>query len=344
MDRARELISFTKHLYYLTKMGAPLTETLEKIKGNISDRRFRKAVEDVEEQMEAGETLSGAMAFHPRQFPADYVKMIEAAEESETLTGVLEKVASYLEAVEVARKNIQTAAFYPGLILNFSFLFVIAVYYFCSNALFTQYSDFIMELGKRVSPVTLFFIGAAKFIFSPVFIVILAVVVLTVDLLIFTRASMLDSFLLKLPFVSDIFRKSYTSRISRTMGFMMKQGLTAQEALNIASKTAESTAVKGVLGNISEYVKQGDKLSSAMKKTDFFSNTFIFMIQNGERNENLPDALIEAAEFIEDDLEGIYKRTLRFIEPVFIAMVGCVVGFMTVCIFLPFYNLTGAIN
>ena len=71
MDRKRELISFTKNLYYLTKMGANLTESFRRIKENISHKELKYAVEDIEEKMEHGDSLSKAMKFHPKVFPPD---------------------------------------------------------------------------------------------------------------------------------------------------------------------------------------------------------------------------------------------------------------------------------
>jgi len=344
MERATELISFTKHLYYLTKMGASLTETFHQLRDSIKDSRFKTAIEDMEERMEGGESLPGAMAAHPKLFSAEYIRMIQAAEETETLPQVLSELASYLESVELTRRHIRGAALYPGIVINFAFLFVMAVHFFASNSLFVYYVKMAQEFPLRISGVTWFFIIAARFIFSPVFLVIMLIIVIFLDFMLFTRTAVGTTLLLKLPFVRDIFRKSYMVRVARALGFMLKQGETLDNALRLTAKTAESPILEKVLINAAEEVRRGVPLSKSFQGVELFDNTFLFMIKNGEEREDLPQALFEAADYFEEDLKGFYQNILRFMEPAFLITVGIIVGFMMVSIFLPFYSLTGEIN
>ncbi len=344
MDRAKELIAFTRHLYYLTRMGAPLGETLGKIKGDIRDSRLRTAVEEVGEKVEEGETLSGAMLLHPRVFPPEYILMIEVAEKTETLPQILSDLSTHLESVEKSRKNIRAVAMYPGLILNFALLFVFAIYYFVSNDIFFSYVEIAEKVGWIISPVTYFFINTAKLVFSPGFIILMAVGIAFLDIILFTKTSLGTDLILKLPILNDVFRKACMIRIARTLGYTLKQGIPLDKAVEALSQNMESDYVNRMMRDATDKIRTGSSLSQAFQGKKLFDNTFTFMVKNGEDRENLPAALFEAADFYEEDLNSYYQGIFRYIEPAFIGTVGLIVGFMMVSIFIPFYSITGAIH
>lgn len=344
MDRAGELISFTKHLFYLTRMGAPLGESLAGMKNDISDRFLKESVAEMGEEVEKGSSLAEAMSGKSRIFPPEYISMIEVAENTRTLPEVLGELASYLEAVEKSRRNIKNAALYPGLVLNFVLLFIMTVWHFSSGALYKTYVGFFLDMGKSISPLTWFFISAGKVIFSPIFIIIFLVFVMAVDIILFTRSGIGTDLLVKLPGFGDIFKKAYTARISRTLGFMLGRGIPLDQAVNQVALTTDSSMIRDILKRVEERVKKGRPLSSAMQGEKLFENTFCFMVKTGEDTEDLPRALFDAADYYEEDLECFYSSFFKFVEPAFLVTVGLLIGFMTTAIFLPFYNMTGAIN
>lgn len=344
MDRAKELIAFTRHLYYLTRMGAPLGESLAKIKADIKDSRLRKAVDHVEDKVEEGETLSRSMLLHPRVFPPEYTLMIEVAEKTETLPQILSDLSIHLESIEKSRKNIRAAAMYPGLILNFALLFVFAVYYFVSKDIFYFYAQTAEKVGWVISPMAHFFINSAKLIFSPGFILIMGIGIVLTDIILFTRTSLGTDLLLKLPILNEVFKKASMIRTARTLGYALKQGIPLDRALETLSESMDSDYIKRLIKDAAEKIAGGSSLSQAFQGISLFDNTFTFMVKNGEDRENLPAALFEAADYYEEDLDTYYKGIFRYIEPAFIATVGLVVGFMAVSIFVPFYSITGAIH
>ena len=270
--------------------------------------------------------------------------MIEAAEKTETLPGVLYELSSYLEAVESTRKDIRAAAFYPGLVLNFTFIFIFFIYYFVSEVLFREYVNFSEFTGQILPAEAGFFIGVGKIIFSPAFIVIMLLVILYIDIILFTRSTMGTSFFLKLPVIGDMFKKSYIVRISRSLGFMLKQGITLDEALKLVANTGDTPAIKEALMKSSDKISQGKTLRQAIEGITIFDNTFLFMVEEGEKIDNLPQALLDGADYYEDEIKMLYSSMLRLSEPFFLITVGVIVGFLLVTIFMPFYSITGAIK
>jgi len=343
MDKTRELISFTKNLYYLTKMGANLTEAFDKIRKNISDKSFRDGVEGLKVNMEKGASLSEAMKEESKVFPPDYVNMVEAAEKTDSLSAVLYDLSTYLETVELTRSQVKSAAFYPCIIINFAFIFLFFIYYVFSDILFNQYVNFSVLTAQELDGMSRLFINIGKILYSPAFLVIMFLAVCFLDVIIFSRSTAGTNFFIKLPFIGEIFRKAYIVRLSRALGFMLKQGITLDKSLELAAKTSDSSQVKNILMKASEKVSHGKSLGDALEGVTFFDNTFLFMIRHGEKTDTLPSALFDGADYYEDEMKILYSGMMKFSEPFFIITAGIIVGFFIISVFKPFYAITGAI-
>jgi len=344
MDKTRELISFTKSLYYLTKMGANLTEAFDKIRKNISDKSFRDSVDELKVRMEQGSSLSEAMKEESKLFPPDYVKMIEAAEETDSLPHVLYDLSKYLETVEFTRSQVKSAAFYPCIIINFAFIFVFFIYYVFSDILFNQYVNFSAITGQELDGLSYLFINIGKILYSPAFIAAMFLAVIFLDVIIFSRSTAGTNIFIKLPVIGEIFRKAYIVRLSRALGFMLKQGITLDKSLELAAKTSDSSQVKNILMKASEKVSQGKNLGYALEGVKFFDDTFLFIIKHGEKTGTLPSALFDGADYYEDEMKMLYSGMMKFSEPFFIITAGIIVGFLLISVFKPFYSITGAIH
>ncbi len=343
MDKTRELISFTKNLYYLTKMGANLTEAFDKIRKNISDKALRDSVDGLKMKMDKGSSLSEAMKEESKVFPPDYVKMIEAAEKTDNLPHVLSDLSKYLETVEFTRTQVKSAAFYPCIIINFAFIFLFFIYYVFSDVLFNQYVNFSLTTGQKLDVISILFINIGKILYSPLFLIVMFLVVCFLDSIVFTGSTAGTNIFIKLPFIGEIFRKAYIVRLSRSLGFMLKQGITMDKSLELAAKTSDSSQVKNILMKASEKVSQGKNLGDALEGVKFFDNTFLFMIRHGEKTGTLPAALFDGADYYEDEMKMLYSGLMKFSEPFFIITAGIIVGFFIISVFKPFYSITGAI-
>jgi type II secretory pathway component PulF len=294
--------------------------------------------------MEQGSSLSEAMKEESKLFPPDYVKMIEAAEETDSLPHVLYDLSKYLETVEFTRSQVKSAAFYPCIIINFAFIFVFFIYYVFSDILFNQYVNFSAITGQELDGLSYLFINIGKILYSPAFIAAMFLAVIFLDVIIFSRSTAGTNIFIKLPVIGEIFRKAYIVRLSRALGFMLKQGITLDKSLELAAKTSDSSQVKNILMKASEKVSQGKNLGYALEGVKFFDDTFLFIIKHGEKTGTLPSALFDGADYYEDEMKMLYSGMMKFSEPFFIITAGIIVGFLLISVFKPFYSITGAIH
>ena len=338
MITGRDLCLFTRHMYYLTRTGTPMPEILRNIRWEIQNLELKQAVGIIEEKTRKGESFASALRAYPQLFPQYYSRMISAAEESDSLTTALEQLSGYIEESERVGKNARAAALYPGLLLNFLFLFILIVYIFTFITLNRIFYANVWMLNPEKPDLLL---SLFHFIFSPYFLIFLFAVVIIVDLILFTKHRIGNSLLFNLPWFSDIIRKAYLVRIAGSMGFMMQSGMTLEYALEETAKIIDIPAIKESLGRVLERVRKGTSLSEAMKGELFFEGTFRSVLKSGEEREELPLGLLDTADHFEKELKWQTRGTLNMVEPLMILVMGAIIGIVLTSLFYPLYLIPG---
>lgn len=336
MVSGRDLVLFTRHLYYLAGTGAPLPDILLNMRWEVQNRELNEAVKGLEEQARQGKAFSQALGEYPHIFPDFYIELIQAAEESDSLPEALRELAGYLEEAEKARKSARAAALYPALILNFLLLFVAVIY--------SQVTPVILKVLETpqpgAPPASGFWIVLFHAIYNPVFMALFLIFVVIIDIIVFSNFKPCAGLLFRIPFISGLIRKAYLVRISRSLGFMLRSGMTMDEALEQAIRIIDLGPVRKSVSKVQEKVASGSGLTEAMEKDRFFSGTFISLVKTGEEKENLPDALLETADQYEKQLEWETRGTLKMVEPALILASGILIGLVLASLFQPLYQVT----
>ncbi len=334
MVSGRDLVLFTQHLYYLTATGAPMPDILRNIKWDIQNRELKQAVGVMEDKTRRGESFSSALRSYPHIFPEYYSEMVSAAELTENLPQALNELAGYLEDAERAKKKVKAASLYPTLILNFIFLVVLATFFFVfpvmKKALSGHYGNVNPSALSHIPPIS-------YFIFNPLFLIFLFVLVVTINIMMFTNKLPGNSLLFNIPLIGNLIRKAYLVRIARSMGFMLQGGMTVVSALEQTAKTIDILAIRNILHRIRGDVARGDLLSTAMEKEMFFTGTFLSLVKAGEKNEKLPLEMLEIANNFERQLEWETMGTLKAVEPTLILIMGALTGLIAAALFYPIY-------
>jgi type II secretory pathway component PulF len=326
MKNATDLILFTKHLYYLTRMNAPLGETLLRVKEEMKNREMREAVDETLQGVKKGGSLSAGMKKRGRIFPADYVRLIEAAEASDTLPQTLKNLAGYLEEMERFSKALKNGILYPALILDVAVLFLAVMRLYVNEPLLAA----LRETPGVLSPLLGMF-------FSPVFLLVFAFLTAILNYLIFSDISLGTSHLYYVPVVGFVIRKAHLVRISRSMHMMMSSGVTLAEALEKAALIMEAPPLARALLSVREQVARGKSLSDAIREQPAFPFLFHWIIRNGEEVEDLTGAFADAASSFEKDMRDIIQYFEFLAEPMCLLGIGAFVGLMLTAYWVPIY-------
>ena len=334
-----DMIMFNVQFANMISSGINILTALSTMGKQIENKRLKEAIGDVVRNIEAGDSLSSALAVHPRIFSQLFVNMVKAGEAGGKLSTVLNRFAKFSEYQADLRQKIKGALFYPGILLFAG----IAVTLFIITFIIPQFAEIFLKTGVRLPLVTLILykigITIKHLWFS--FILFLAVIVLGVKFYASTDSGRLklDTLKLKLPLFGPLYRKASISRFSRTLATLVASGVPILQSLDIVKEVIGNEVLARVLGNARNSVERGQSLSETLKISAEFPADAVQMILVGEETGNLEGMLNKASDFYDMSLGYTIKKLTTVLEPLLLALMGCMVGFIMASMLLPIFDM-----
>ncbi|MFH1360206.1 MAG: type II secretion system F family protein [Candidatus Omnitrophota bacterium] len=334
-----DLNIFTRELFVLQRAGLALLSSLRALQEQAPNPIFKNVLGQVIRDIEAGSTLSDALARHPRIFNSLYVSMVKSGEVSGRLDETLDRLATLGEHDEQIRMRIQAAMMYPsivvvGLIVGFLILVTMVIPRFAN-----VYSRFDSALPLP----TQFLIGVNYVITHFWWMIILVICGLIVLWQQFVKTSngMLwrDSLRLKVPVFGPLVFKMIMSRFCRATGILMRSGVPILQILELVSDGVGNIVISRAIQKIKESVKEGKGMSAPMKDSGLFPPIVVQMVSAGESTGKVDELLLHASDYFDLQIDHTIRNLVSLVEPILIVILGLVVLVMALGIFLPMWNL-----
>jgi type II secretory pathway component PulF len=134
------------------------------------------------------------------------------------------------------------------------------------------------------------------------------------------------------------------SRFARTLGTLVKSGVSLLPALKIVENTIGNRVLAKLISRVAEETRGGDSLAAPLRKLGVFPRTVIQMIAVGEESGTLDEMLLKVADIEERQMRARTKTLVSLIAPAMILVVGALVGFMVIAILLPIFRMSRAIH
>src|SRR5215213_824666 len=341
-----DLVIATRQLATMVQSGMSLLRALYVIEEQTENDKLREIWIDVRKDVEAGVSLSDALARHPDAFNELYVAMVQAGETGGILDTTLIRVADQLEKDAALRRQIKAAMIYPAMIGGFAFVVLFALVAFLVPVFETIFKDFGGEL-----PVITKFTVWLSHMFTQRFYVLfggIAGVVWAFKTWKRTESGQMQWDRLKLKFpmkIGDIVQKVALARFSRTFSGLIAAGVPMLEAIEITGKTAGNKVVEKAMDEVRESVKKGGSLTAPMTQVpEAFPVMVTQMIGVGEETGALETMMTKVADFYEEQVEAAVKALTSILEPVMIIVVGAIVGFIVIAMYLPMFKVYDSIK
>jgi len=342
-----EKVLLVKHLWTMTKSGINLNEALEVIVSQTNSKKFKRIMTRVLKKVRSGQNLATALASYPKVFDPLFINMIKVGEESGTLEESLEYLANELEDRLDLRRNVRAASFYPAIILlaTFGLGFVLAYFVLPKITRLFQTLSFELPLSTRV------LLWVADLMDNYGLYVIAGVVVLLIALRILVSHKFVKPtwhwLLLKIPIINNIIINYNLVLINRTLGILLKSGLTIDQAISITIQTTNNVIYKRKLKKALPQIQKGKRLTDILasfkqsKRKPLFPLLSIKMIGVGERSGQLDESLTYLADYFEKEVDNTTKNLTTVLEPILLIIVGLMVGFVAISVISPIYQVTG---
>lgn len=334
-----DLNLLTRQLYTLQKAGIPLLSGLYSLKEQTANRILKDILEKVAKDIEAGLNFSSALERHPKVFTALYVNMIRTGEASGRLAEILERLSILGEHDETIRLKIKGALRYPAIVLTTIVLGFLTLVTFIMPKFQSLYNQFTTPL-----PLPTQILLGINYVLRRLWWLILLLgggFVTLARQYLETPPGLLwwDTFKLRIPIFGPLILKLSMSRFCRITGILIKSGIPILQILELVSKSVGNAALSRIIDEIKESVNEGKGMLAPMKKSSVFPPIVIQMIAIGEETGKLDDLLLHVSDYYDEQVDHTIANLVSLIEPILIFILGFMVLFMALGVFLPVWSL-----
>lgn len=303
---------------------------------------LRSKLNVIADDLQAGSSISLALSKHPKIFSEFYVSMVKSGEESGKLNETFSYLADYLDRTYELVSKAKSALIYPSFIIM-TFLSVMILMF---TMVIPKISTILTDSGQEIPVYTKIVLGISNFLVSYGFAIAGVSIVVIFFLVRYIRtpagAAVFDNVKLSIPYVSNLFRKLYWSRLSDNMNTMLVSGIPMIRALELTSSVINNSIYKKILSDAVDAVKAGKAVSEALSANGEIPGIMIQMMKVGEESGELGPILKTLAKFYSREVTTAVDALVSLIEPLMIVCLGGGVAILLASVLIPIYNVASA--
>jgi type IV pilus assembly protein PilC len=340
----RAMAVFTRQFATMLNAGLPLLSCLEILSKQTESPALRRVLGEVRTDVEGGLSLADALRRQPKVFDNLYVNMVESGETGGALDVILVRLANYLEKSAALIRKIRGAMIYPIIILAVAILGIAILLIF----VIPVFARMFEGVGAELPAMTQLVVGMSNLL------KVGAIPLLVIFIALFTilrrwhktesGAKTIDPIMLKLPVFGNLIRKQSIARLSRTLSTLLSSGVPIIDALEITAKSSGNWVIEDAILKARTSIKGGENIADPLSKTAVFPPMVTQMIAIGEASGGLDEMLAKVADFYDAEVDQAVENLTAALEPVIMVVLGGVVGFIVISMYLPIFQLATTIT
>lgn len=338
--KGEEIVIFSRQLATMVDAGIPIIQGLDALSEQVTHPLFKKVLGTVREDIEHGTSLSVSFAKHPQVFDSLFINMVKVGETGGALSAVLDRVATYLEKTLRLKRKVKSALIYPTVVICMA----IAITIVLLVKVVPTFSEIYDSFNQDLPAMTQLLVTISEVLRSQLLWYVAGITAAGFGLRQWHRfergALFIDGLILKMPILGDLFRKVAISRFSRTLATLLQSGVPILESLDIVEKTIGNRVLEVVVNDVKGNVREGESLAGPLIKSGVFPPMVTRMITVGEKSGKMETMLLKISEFYDDQVDAAVEGLTSIIEPIIIGVLGIVIGFIVVALFMPIINIT----
>ncbi len=336
----KHVLDFTTQLAVMIHAGISLRAALDGIVDQTTHSGFKRVIQSLKSDVEAGRQFSEAIQRHPKLFNPLYVNMVRASEVSGSFAHMLQRIAQNLAQQIETKKMVIGAMIYPAIIGTMA----VGVTIFLLVFVLPKFAGVFEGKEDALPAQTLFLLGLSDFMVSQWPILIGSIATGGTALFFFLKTDIgqewLDRLKLSIPIMKKMFRSLYISRSLQTMGELINAGVPMLDTIAITSEIAGNRQYKRMWRTVYANVKEGKKIATPLAASTLLPKAVVQMIAAGEESGKLGEVLAEISDFYSKQLKDNIKAVTSMIEPIMIIIMGSIVGFIAMAIILPIFKMS----
>ena len=342
--KAKDLAIFTRQFSVMIDAGLPLVQCLEILGAQQPDKGFQKIIEAVRGDVEQGATLQAAMAKHPKAFNDLYVNMVGAGEAGGILDVILQRLSIYIEKAVKLTSKVKGAMTYPIVVITLAITVVVII----MVKVIPVFSQMYEGMGASLPFPTIVCMKISNILINYFWIVGIFVAGIFIGFRQYYKTIagrlQMDSIFLKIPVLGDILLKTAVARFCRTLGTLTSSGVPILEGMDITARTSGNMVIQNAILKSKDAVEQGRNIATPLAETKVFPPMVVQMVGVGEATGALDAMLSKVADFYEDEVDNAVAALTALMEPMIIAVLGGIIGFIVIAMYMPIFNLANVMG
>jgi type IV pilus assembly protein PilC len=340
----RDIVIVSRQIATLFEAQVSAVKAFSLLADGTKNELLASTMRSVSQDIQGGITIAEALSKYPDVFSSFYVNMVRAGEESGKLTDVFLYLADYLDRQHELTTKTKNALIYPAFVV----LTFIVVMILMLTLVIPKLSGILIDSGQQIPIYTLIVIGISNFFVKYGFLVLIAFIVLGGYF--YSRSKTprgklwLDTLRLKMPYVGDLYKKLYLSRISDNINTMLSAGIPIVRTLEITGAVVGNRVYEEIIRESTESIKSGSSLSQTFKRYPEIPQIMTSMVEVGEETGSMGQILQTLAKFYKREVESSVDTLIGLIEPAMIIGLGLGVGFLLTSVLVPIYNIASSIQ
>lgn len=342
--KPRDLSIFCRQFNSILTAGVTVISALSMLGEQTDNKSLKKAIQEVQQSVEKGETLASAMQLQEKIFPPMLIHMVEAGEASGSLEVAFDRMGTHFEKDAKLKGMVKKAMIYPIAVCVVAVGVVIIMLTF----VIPQFTTMFESIDTELPAITTMVVNLSDFLRSRGYIVIAAAAVIALGIRSFKKTETGTMFFakmgLKLPLFGVLTTKTAAARLSRTLSTLLAAGLSLISSVDIVAKTMSNEIIKRCLMDAKEEVARGIPLSQPLEQSGLFPPMVYHMARIGEETGNMEQMLDKIADYYEEEVETATAALTAAMEPLVIVVLALVVGVIIMAVMSPMFTLYNSIG
>ncbi len=335
--KVRQLSLFCRQLGAMLSAGLPITKALDILYEKATNKRVKKVLLGLCEDIQTGLSLYEAMKAREPAFPVLLMQMVQAGEVTGSMDAVMNEMSAHYEKEYKLSNKISSSLAYPILLVCMTIAVVIFLFVFVLPQFFSMFGD------AELPGITQFMMNVSSFLVNDWMWLVLGIMTLVVAWVLMLQVPwfrlFVDTAKLKLPVIGKSNRTIYTSRFCSSMSILYASGISMIQSIEISVSVLNNKRLEKQFSQVIEAVHGGDMLSVSMEKLGIFDGMVSSMIYVGEESGSLDKTLKKLSEFYSDESETALQKMTALLEPCMIIVIAIVIGLVIASVMLPMYSM-----
>ena len=341
---SKDFLFFNQEFSVLIRAGLSIVAVLDVIIEKGDKSKLLAILRNVRNDIAAGESISRAFEKYPGIFPGLYIASLKAGEKSGDIPLAIARYIKYMKSADRIKQKVISSSLYP-LILFAASCFV---FFFLLIYVVPSLTGSFIGTDTQLPVITSILIDLSNTIRTGFFYILAIIACLYLCVFYFVKTEkgrmFFDRLKVNTPFFGDIYLNYSISKLTRTLSTVLSGGIPLVETIKISSGTLNNGFLKVHLENAVKKIEEGTGFADSLLTTNFFPKLALRMISAGEGSGALEQVLNDIADFYENSVDTKLSILTSTIEPVLMIIMGFLIGFIVLAMYMPIFQLASTIS